>query len=554
MLTCTLVGFHLGEVTVLGDTYVGCQPLSTRSNDFLYFRWDGWTYPSTYNGPSVSSPVVAGQGAGGPVIGGEEADITAYANYWDPANGDQQDDYQWVMISDDIGGADDGDEYAQIGPMTGDLPWEYAGNGTTYQLDPGSGETDDSGIFIEYTVNGAQSEVDPEIEMSPGTDVGYKVEYNQEDYETTYWYNTSGTWVQVGPSDDLGWIPTQGLNEGETHSGTDQMYGDINDPETFSDVDVYVDYSGDDYGYWESMDTSSQADIVYYGTDDGPYYNDDYSDVPYMGWQVASDSQLDIYDLGCPNSENSSSDELTPGEVLDEAGTGNQSGSGETLVSSQTFTNGPYQLAMQTDGLLVLSDGNGHVIWTPGSSSGSDFLRLQDEGNFIFENAWGSTVLFNPVDSNGDSDDDLLMQSDGNLVLYETSANQTALWDTGSNWDSNNSGLFYGQSIPEGTTIYSQNDGYRLILQDDGNLVLYNSENTPSFCTGTSGSGSGDFLAMQTDGNLVLYNSSDTALWDSGTQGTGIWNHMIVTNAGTLAVQEANQTGSTYAWQGDSCS
>jgi len=55
---------------------------------------------------------------------------------------------------------------------------------------------------------------------------------------------------------------------------------------------------------------------------------------------------------------------------------------------------------------------------------------------------------------------------------------------------------------------------YYLILQEDGNLVLYNAEDEPIWSTGTVGSGA-ESLVMQSDGNLVLY-SSKSAVWATG--------------------------------------
>ncbi len=87
---------------------------------------------------------------------------------------------------------------------------------------------------------------------------------------------------------------------------------------------------------------------------------------------------------------------------------------------------------------------------------------------------------------------ELVMQTDGNVVLYE---GQKALWATGTN----------GKG------------GYAFVMQGDGNLVLYDAYQAPLWASNTDGK-SGDALAIQNDGNLVLYRAGK-AIWDSGTWG-----------------------------------
>lgn len=46
-------------------------------------------------------------------------------------------------------------------------------------------------------------------------------------------------------------------------------------------------------------------------------------------------------------------------------------------------------------------------------------------------------------------------------------------------------------------------------------------------------------LVMQTDGNLVLYTASGHALWSSGTRGTGSRNHIVMANNGDVIMYDA---------------
>jgi hypothetical protein len=108
-------------------------------------------------------------------------------------------------------------------------------------------------------------------------------------------------------------------------------------------------------------------------------------------------------------------------------------------------------------------------VLSPGQSLGVNQQLVSDDGRF-----------------------QLIMQSDGNLVLYRV-ANHHALWATGTN----------GQ------------DAMGAFMQTDGNLVLYNFGGRPIWASNTAGK-QGSFLVLQSDGNLVIY-QPDIPVWASGT-------------------------------------
>lgn len=69
-----------------------------------------------------------------------------------------------------------------------------------------------------------------------------------------------------------------------------------------------------------------------------------------------------------------------------------------------------------------------------------------------------------------------------------------------------------------GSTWVSHSRLFRLVMQPDGNLVLYNSAGAPLWNSGTWGN-PGAFLTLQEDGNMVIYPSSGRPLWASMTFG-----------------------------------
>ena len=68
--------------------------------------------------------------------------------------------------------------------------------------------------------------------------------------------------------------------------------------------------------------------------------------------------------------------------------------------------------------------------------------------------------------------------------------------------------------------VVSNNGRFQLILQSDGNLVLYDNNgggHKPIWSSGTQGQAVNNCV-MQSDGNLVIYGFSNP-IWSSGTQG-----------------------------------
>lgn len=99
----------------------------------------------------------------------------------------------------------------------------------------------------------------------------------------------------------------------------------------------------------------------------------------------------------------------------------------------------------------------------------------------------------------------LVMQEDGNLVAYIGQPNvSTAYWATHTNND----------VIPG-----LAGRAARAVMQGDGNFVLYAdvpSPNFPVWATGTDGH-AGSVIVLQNDANLVIYEPDGTPIWASHT-------------------------------------
>ena len=110
-------------------------------------------------------------------------------------------------------------------------------------------------------------------------------------------------------------------------------------------------------------------------------------------------------------------------------------------------------------------------------------------------NSMSSGQVLEPGESlvSGDGRYRLIMQGDGNLVLYSPSR---ALWHT---------------------STQGRSPGF-FVLQGDGNLVIYGADGRPYWASWTQGRG-GNSLYMQGDGNLVLYTSGGQPVWHTSTHG-----------------------------------
>ena len=89
----------------------------------------------------------------------------------------------------------------------------------------------------------------------------------------------------------------------------------------------------------------------------------------------------------------------------------------------------------------------------------------------------------------------LEMQSDGNLVIYDGG---DAVWSSNT----------AGQGVAP----------YTLAMQGDGNLVIYDKDYSATWASNTAGKGEGPYtLIMQGDRNLVIYDKNNSAIWASNT-------------------------------------
>jgi hypothetical protein len=185
---------------------------------------------------------------------------------------------------------------------------------------------------------------------------------------------------------------------------------------------------------------------------------------------------------------------------------------GGTVLTSDS---GQFRMVMQTDGNLVAYFG-GYAYWSTGTGVGSGStgwrLAVQGDGNLVIYRPNGSVAW-----ATGTSDPagaQLRIQNDGNIVLVGNSR--------GVLWASNGAPtrLYSGQTLngDRNWTIYSPDYRYRMVMQPDANVVLYDRNTAIWSKHGGSAQTPGTF-EMQTDGNLVLYGRNHVALWATNALG-----------------------------------
>ena len=203
-----------------------------------------------------------------------------------------------------------------------------------------------------------------------------------------------------------------------------------------------------------------------------------------------------------------------------------------TAGQSIESPNGRYRLVMQTDGNLVVYGPSG-AQWATGTSVPHSYAAVQGDGNFVvYDRTDGSARWASRTSGLYPR---LAMQDDGNLILYAGSG--AGLWDT-KGWTGGTGVLAPAVkttvgSLASGQRVYSPNAAYVVVMQGDGNLVEYDGSGRPRWASNTVVAGSR--LVAQGDGNLVVYTPQGRGVWTSNTYGNpGAF--AMLGNDGALAI------------------
>ena len=224
---------------------------------------------------------------------------------------------------------------------------------------------------------------------------------------------------------------------------------------------------------------------------------------------------------------------------------------GYSILSGQQITNG--QSLISADGYSYMNlDETGSLslyvnfnkVWGTASAGKNAHLVMQPDGNLVLYSA--DSVAVWSSDSGGSGVSNTYLQSDGNLVVYK--ANGQSTWSSSTSIGIGHeafptSELYSGGMLFKNQAIESFDRTRALHFQNDGNLVLYDKRTGAALWSSTTDRTNASHVAMQDDGNLVIYSASGKALWNSITSGKGL-SKLVVQNDANLVLYNS----ASYTW------
>lgn len=148
---------------------------------------------------------------------------------------------------------------------------------------------------------------------------------------------------------------------------------------------------------------------------------------------------------------------------------------GEFMVPGDKLVEGKARLEYQPDGNLVACDGTGAVVWNSATSGQSAWRAyVEDDGNLAVydadEKKVASTVAYGgPMGKTGGGEPVLYSSGALKIFMPDSSSGQEC-WSTGNKTGST---LAVNKTLSPGNYLESTDGSHRLVMQPDGELVLY---------------------------------------------------------------------------------
>jgi len=213
--------------------------------------------------------------------------------------------------------------------------------------------------------------------------------------------------------------------------------------------------------------------------------------------------------------------------------------------------NGYYRITNQQylDGMSldIINDGtnNNRMALTPFNNYSGQYWKLTPErnGTYRLTSLWQGNSKALDIVNDGTDNNELILNPTGNYSgqywtltkqvveapkVIEPTPVKTLVKDR----------LMAGEELLPKMKIVSANGRFTLIQQGDGNLVIYNDKNRPTWASHTNGKTVKNCI-MQTDGNLVQYLPYHVAVWASNTHGNP-GAYLVMQNDGNLVIYGKN--------------
>jgi len=197
---------------------------------------------------------------------------------------------------------------------------------------------------------------------------------------------------------------------------------------------------------------------------------------------------------------------------------------GTELSKDKLFSssNGVATLVFQSDGNLVIYDENKLARWSSGTYDKGDGhevgVKCIYEGNgdlCVYDKnsqvLWHSNTRGHPGPPHR-LPGSLCVQPDGDVVIYNLA--EEAKWSSKTK-HAYDTVIRPGTELLEGVPFSSSNTAAILVLQSDGNLVVYDENRQPRWAVGTTYNRWGRRCVFEKDGDLVVYSDPP---WDSNTK------------------------------------
>ncbi|OAL44681.1 HET-domain-containing protein [Pyrenochaeta sp. DS3sAY3a] len=189
---------------------------------------------------------------------------------------------------------------------------------------------------------------------------------------------------------------------------------------------------------------------------------------------------------------------------------------GQTLLQGQSLLSrdNRYRLALRPDGNLIYTGPSG-ILWTSKTSGHPDahHVSMEQSGSLAIYTADRQLIWTTNTSQWATQWTRIKVQDDGNAVIY---SDRNAIWASHTCDGKLPESIEHGQSLFPGEMLVSRNNKYRLVMQEDRNLVV-RSPFKVIWTSKTAGQMDIKHVIMQMDGNLVMYNDISRAVWASQT-------------------------------------
>ncbi|KAK0150351.1 Comitin [Merluccius polli] len=195
------------------------------------------------------------------------------------------------------------------------------------------------------------------------------------------------------------------------------------------------------------------------------------------------------------------------------------------------------------------------------SENGEYKACFQNDGNFVIYK-WPTSEEIWASNTKGSQAYRLILQDDSNLVMRDN--NNKSIWHSGT-WTNRHSNQVrltltnYGQlvldtdgkinwiELRKGEFLMSENGQFKAWFKNDGNFVIYKWPSLEEIWASDTNGEHAYRLILQDDSNLVIYDNKNSPIWHSNTWTNRHSDHvrLTLTNYGQLVLDTAGKTAWT---------